>query len=130
VTDGPGRRRRAFVALLPTYLSVFLFVAGGSALSVVMPVYLSREAKLGPAAIGVIIGAFAVASLATRLPAGLSYSARRGAAFLLAGGACSAVAFALVPFTTSAVVCCSCVGATSRRAGSIARSATSRKPCT
>jgi len=103
VTDGPGRRRRAFVALLPTYLSVFLFVAGGSALSVVMPVYLSREAKLGPAAIGVIIGAFAVASLATRLPAGLSYSARRGAAFLLAGGACSAVAFALVPFTTSAV---------------------------
>lgn len=96
-------RRRAFVALLPTYLSVFLFVAGGSALSVVMPVYLAREARVGPAAIGVIIGAFAVASLAARLPAGLSYSARRGAAFLLAGGACSAVAFALIPFTTSAV---------------------------
>jgi MFS family permease len=98
-----NRRRRAFVALLPTYLSVFLFVAGGSALSVVMPVYLAREAKLGPASIGVIIGAFAVASLAARLPAGLTYSVRRGAAFLLVGGACSAVAFALIPFTTSAV---------------------------
>src|SRR5207249_3425634 len=99
VTD--RRRRRAFVALLPTYLSVFLFVAGGSALSVVMPVYLSREAKLGPAAIGVIIGAFAVASLAARLPAGLTYSVRRGGAFLLVGGACSALAFAAIPFTTS-----------------------------
>jgi MFS family permease len=98
-----ARRRRAFVALLPTYVSVFLFVAGGSALSVVMPVYLARDARLGPAAIGVVIGAFAVASLAARLPAGLSYSARRGAAFLLLGGACSALAFALIPFTTSAV---------------------------
>ena len=96
-----GARRRAFVALLPTYLSVFLFVAGGSALSVVLPVYLAREAKLGPAVIGVIIGAFAVASLAARLPAGLSYSVRRGRLFLLVGGACSAAAFALIPFTTS-----------------------------
>jgi MFS family permease len=96
-------RRRAFVALLPTYLSVFFFVAGGSALSVVMPVYLSREAGLGPASIGVIIGAFAIASLAARLPAGLTYSVRRGGAFLLLGGACSAVAFALIPFTTSPI---------------------------
>jgi MFS family permease len=96
------RRRRAFFAHLPTYLSVFLFVAGGSALSVVLPVYLARDAKLGPAMIGVVVGAFAVASLAVRLPAGLTYSARRGGAFLLLGGACSALAFALIPFTTSA----------------------------
>lgn len=102
MTDGPdGARRRAFVALLPTYLSVFLFSAGASALSVVMPVYLSRDARLGPAVIGVIIGAFAVASLAARLPAGLAYSARRGGVFLLAGGACSALSFTLTPFTTS-----------------------------
>src|SRR5581483_7900629 len=94
-------RRRAFVALLPTYVSVFLFSAGASALSVVMPVYLSRDAKLGPAVIGAIVGAFAVASLAARLPAGLAYSVRRGSAFLLAGGACSALSFALTPFTTS-----------------------------
>ena len=33
-----------------------------------------------------IIGAFAVASLVARLPAGLAYSVRRGGAFLLAGG--------------------------------------------
>jgi MFS family permease len=102
VADGArGRRRLAFVSLLPTHLSVFLFVAGGSALSVVLPVYLSRDAGAGPAAIGGIVGAFAVASLAARLPAGLAFSARRAGAFLLAGGACSALAFALVPFTTS-----------------------------
>jgi len=82
---------------------VFFFTAGGSALSVVLPVYVSRDAKLGPAAIGVIIGAFAVASLAARLPAGLTYSVRRGGVFLMAGGACSAIAFAATPFTTSAV---------------------------
>jgi len=96
-----GRRGRAFLALLPTYLSVFLFVAGGSALSVVEPVYLARQARLGPATIGAVVGAFAIASLAARLPAGLAYSARRGAAFLAAGGACSAAAFAGIPFTTS-----------------------------
>jgi MFS family permease len=98
-----GRRRRAFLALLPTYLSVFFFTAGASALSVVMPVYLSRDAKLGPEVIGLVIGAFAVASLAARLPIGLAYSVRRGTVFLLAGGACSALSFALTPFTTSAV---------------------------
>src|SRR4051812_27801778 len=66
-----------------------------------MPVYLARDAHLGPAVIGIVIGAFAVASLAARLPAGLTYSVRRAGAFLIAGGACSAVAFAIIPFTTS-----------------------------
>jgi len=100
VNSDRHRRRRAFVALLPTYLSVFLFTAGASALSVVMPVYLSRDAGIGPALIGAIVGAFAVASLAARLPAGLTYSATRGARFLLIGGACSALSFALTPLTT------------------------------
>src|SRR5207253_1272965 len=45
-----------------------------------------------------------VTSLAARLPVGLAYSARRGGAFLLAGGALSAAAFALVPFVTDPVV--------------------------
>jgi MFS family permease len=95
--------RRAFVALIPTYFSVFLFSAGASALSVVMPVYLSRDAGIGPAVIGAIVGSFAVASLAARLPVGLAYSVTRGTRFLLAGGACSALSFALTPFTTAPV---------------------------
>src|SRR5262245_17043639 len=69
-----------------------------------MPVYLSRDAGIGPALIGAIVGAFAVASLAARLPAGLTYSATRGARFLLAGGACSALSLALTPLTTRPLV--------------------------
>jgi DHA1 family multidrug resistance protein-like MFS transporter len=91
-------RRGTFRALAPVYLSVFLFVAGNSALSVLVPVYLSHRAHLGVATIGVIVGVFGFASLAARLPVGLAYSARRGSAFLLAGGGLSAAAFALTPF--------------------------------
>src|SRR5207237_6218551 len=74
------------------------------ALSILVPVYLSRRAHLGAATIGAVIGVVGVASLAARLPVGLAYSARRGGAFLLAGGALSAAAFALVPFVTDPVV--------------------------
>jgi MFS family permease len=102
VTD--GRRGAAFVALAPVYLSVFLFVAGNSALSILIPVYLLRRAHLGPATIGAVVGVIGVSSLAARLPAGLTYSAARGRPFLLAGGLLSAIAFALVPFVTDPVL--------------------------
>jgi MFS family permease len=97
-------RRRLFRALVPVYLSVFLFVAGNSALSILIPVYLSRRAHLGAATIGSVVGVVGVASLAARLPVGLSYSAARGRTFLIAGGGLSAAAFALVPFVTDPVV--------------------------
>jgi MFS family permease len=103
VTD-VGPRRGAFLALAPVYLSVFLFVAGNSALSVLVPVYLSRHAHLGVATIGAVVGVFGFASLAARLPVGLAYSIARGQAFLLAGGALSAAAFALAPFVRDPVV--------------------------
>src|SRR5919197_2117467 len=95
---------RPFVALAPVYLSVFLFVAGNSALSVLVPVYLSRHAHLGVATIGAVVGVFGFASLAARLPVGLAYSVARGQAFLLAGGGLSAAAFALAPFVSDPVV--------------------------
>jgi hypothetical protein len=98
-----GSRGRVFLALAPVYLSVFLFVAGNSALSILIPVYLSRRAHLGAATIGAVVGVVGVTSLAARLPVGLAYSARRGGVFLLAGGALSAAAFALVPFVTHPV---------------------------
>jgi predicted MFS family arabinose efflux permease len=90
-------------ALAPVYLSVFLFIAGSSALSVLVPVYLSRRAGFGPAAIGAIVGVYAVASLAARLPVGMLYTAARGLPLLLAGGALSAAAFALFPLFHGAV---------------------------
>ena len=97
MSDGERPRLRVFVALAPVYLSVFLFVAGNAALSILIPVYLARKGGLGPATIGAVVGAFGVAALAARLPTGMAYSARRGATFLLVGGGLSAAAFALVP---------------------------------
>src|SRR5262249_60408955 len=90
----------AVAALLRLSLAVFPSGAGASALAVVRRVSPSRDAGIGPALTGAIIGTFAVASLATRLPVGLAYSVTRGTRFLLVGGACSALAFALTPFTT------------------------------
>jgi predicted MFS family arabinose efflux permease len=100
VSEAP--RTRLFAALAPVYLSVFLFVAGSAMLQVLVPVYLARDAGLGPAAIGVVVGAFSIAALAARLPVGFAYSAARGRAFVLAGGALSAAAFAALPFVRSA----------------------------
>jgi Major Facilitator Superfamily len=102
VSSAPSRRT-FFAALAPVYASVFLFVAASAMLQVLVPVYLDREAGLGPAAVGTIVAAFAVASLAARLPVGLTYSAARGRFFVIAGGAMSATAFAAIPLTHNAV---------------------------
>ena len=96
-TDTKLSRRELFTALVPIYLSVFLFVAGNSALTVLIPVYLARTGHLNNAAIGLVVGAFGLSSLVARLPVGLAYTAGRGNTFLLAGGALNAVAFALLP---------------------------------
>ena len=90
-------RRALFAALVPIYLSVFLFVAGNSALTVLIPVYLARRGHLDNAAIGLVVGAFGLSSLVARLPTGLAYTARRGNGFLLAGGLLNAAAFAQLP---------------------------------
>jgi MFS family permease len=96
-------RRGLFAALAPVYVSVFLFTAGNSALSIIIPVYLARRGGLNAAEIGGVVGVFGLASLAARLPAGAAYSAARGGVFLLAGGGLSAAAFALVPVVHGAV---------------------------
>src|SRR5438874_10481542 len=103
-------RRPLFVALAPVYLSVFLFVAGNSALSILIPVYLSRRGHLNVAAIGVVVGVFGLSSLAARLPVGVAYSAARGSAFLLVGGGLSALAFALVPLVHGAAAFAALMG--------------------
>src|SRR4051812_4760468 len=90
-------RRELFVALAPVYLSVFLFVAGNSALTVLIPVHLARNGHLSTAAIGLVVGAFGLSSLVARLPVGLAYTARRGNAFLVAGALLNAAAYALLP---------------------------------
>jgi hypothetical protein len=86
-----------FRALAPVYVSVFLFVAGNSALTVLIPVHLARNGHLSIAAIGLVVGAFGLSSLVARVPVGLAYTARRGNAFLVAGALLNAAAYALLP---------------------------------
>lgn len=101
MSRAPFGRGRPLAALAPVYLSVFLFMGGNAALTVLVPVYLARDAELRPAVIGLVLGVLSVASLAARLPAGLAYSPGRAQALLLAGGACTAASFALIPFARS-----------------------------
>jgi MFS family permease len=103
-------RRHLLAALAPVYLSVFLFIAGSSALSLLVPVYLSQTANLGPAAIGAVVSVYGIASLAARLPVGLAYSTARATPLLLAGGALSAAAFALVPLFHRPVALAALIG--------------------
>ena len=97
-------RRTQFTALVPVYVSVFLFVAGNSALTVLIPVYLARSGHLSNAAIGLVVGAFGLSSLVVRLPVGLAYTAGRGNAFLVAGAVLNAAAYALLPVAHGAVL--------------------------
>jgi MFS family permease len=103
VTAAPASRRQTFVALAPVYLSVFLFVAGGSALQVLVPLQLAHGAGLRPAEVGTVVALYGAAALVARLPAGMAFSRRRGRGFVLAGGAASAAAFALFPLAHSPV---------------------------
>jgi MFS family permease len=96
--------RRAFAALAPVYASVFLYAAGTNAFQVLIPVYMSRSAGLGPTALGLVVGVFGVASLAARLPVGAAYSSARGRLFLVAGGAIATAAFLLIPLVVQPVV--------------------------
>lgn len=98
----PLSRRRLFLALTPVYLSVFLFVAGNSALTVLIPVFLDRSGHLDSASIGLVVGAFGLSSLVARLPVGMAYTSGRGNAFLLAGGMLNAASFALLPLVHGA----------------------------
>jgi predicted MFS family arabinose efflux permease len=100
VTRGPRRRGGPLARI---YLSVFLFVAGEGAMHVLVAPYLARELELEPAAIGVVIGVFAGASLLARLPTGAAYSARRRRRMLVFGGTLSCGAFLAVPLVSGAI---------------------------
>lgn len=86
--------------LAPVYISVFLYSVGEAGLHVLVSPYLSQEMHLSASLIGVVVAVFGTASLLTRLPVGAVYRARRARTMLVAGGALSATAFALVPLVS------------------------------
>lgn len=87
----------------PVYVSVLLFMTAEGALHILLPPFLSLEHGLGPAAIGALVGVFAAASLAARLPAGMAYTVARARLLLLMGGSASALAFVLLPLAPNAL---------------------------
>ena len=104
MTEAP-RSSNPFVRgnpLAGSYLCVFLYSAGESALHLIVPPYLSEGMGYGPAAIGVLSAVFALSSLVLRLPIGAIYAQERVRALLLVGGLLSAGAFAAVPLVSSA----------------------------
>lgn len=89
--------------LAPIYVCVFLFSAGEAMLHVLVPPYLAVELRAGPAEVGTVLGVFAGAALAARLPVGAVYTTTRARRLLAVGGAMSAGAFALVPLVRGTV---------------------------
>jgi MFS family permease len=82
------------------YGAIFLFTAAEAAIHLLVPPFLATDLHLEPAAIGVLIGMFALASLAARVPIGLLYRPWRAPLLVGAGGLLGTAAYALIPFTT------------------------------
>jgi MFS family permease len=84
--------------LVPLYIaSGVLTIGEGSFLVLISPYLESRG--LGAGLIGTVVSVYGIASLATRLPAGIVYRTNRGALLVAGGCAMSALAFASIPLT-------------------------------
>ena len=90
-----GQRGRALIALCA---ATAVLTLGEGSLALLLPPYLSGRA-LPASLIGVVVTAYGVASLASRLPAGVLYRSRRAGLLIAAGCVLSAVAFAAIPLT-------------------------------
>jgi MFS family permease len=88
--------------------SAVLTLGEGSFLVLISPYLESRG--LGAGLIGTVVSVYGIASLATRVPAGLVYRSRRGAALVAGGCVMSAVAFASIPLTGNPVILSGLIG--------------------
>ncbi|HEX7298516.1 MAG TPA: MFS transporter [Solirubrobacteraceae bacterium] len=87
-------------ALVPLYLASIVLTLGEGSVAILIPPYLQTRG-FDAGVIGVVLSAYGIASLATRVPAGLLYRSHRGP-WLVAGGCLmSAAAFAAIPLTAS-----------------------------
>ena len=94
-----SHRRR----LVPLYAASGLLTIGEGGLLVLLSPYLETRG-LAEATIGAVLSAYGIASLVTRVPAGLAYSARRAGRLVTAGCLVSALAFLMLPLASNALV--------------------------
>jgi YNFM family putative membrane transporter len=95
VSAGPARRGRS---LVPLYAATAVLTLGEGSLALLLPPYLVGRA-LPAGLVGVVVTAYGVASLVSRVPAGLLYRARHATLLIAAGCVLSSGAFALIPLT-------------------------------
>jgi MFS family permease len=89
-------------ALIPLYVASAVLTLGEGSVALMIPPYL-HEHGFAEGLIGVVLAAYGIASLATRVPAALLYRSHRGPWLVAGGCAMSALAFACIPLTASPV---------------------------
>jgi predicted MFS family arabinose efflux permease len=89
-------------ALVPLYVASAVLTLGEGSVALLIPPYLHLRG-FEAAVIGIVLAAYGIASLATRVPAALLYRSRRGPWLVAGGCVLSALAFACIPLTSSPV---------------------------
>jgi predicted MFS family arabinose efflux permease len=97
VSAGPASSQRA---LVPLYLASGILTLGEGGVAILIPAYL-HERGFQAGVIGIVLAAYGIASLATRVPAGLLYRSHRGPRLVAGGCVMSAAAFAAIPLTAN-----------------------------
>jgi MFS family permease len=96
VSAAPAASQRA---LIPLYVASAVLTLGEGSVAILIPPYLHAQG-LQAGVIGAVLAAYGIASLATRVPAGLLYRSHRGPWLVAAGCVMSAGAFATLPLAT------------------------------
>jgi predicted MFS family arabinose efflux permease len=84
--------------LVPLYAASAVLTLGEGSVALLIPPYLHLRG-FDAGVIGVVLAAYGIASLATRVPAALLYRSHRGPWLVAGGCVLSAVAFASIPLT-------------------------------
>ena len=95
--------------LIPLYVASGVLTLGEGSFLVLVSPYL-EERGLGAGLIGTVVSVYGVASLITRLPAGVLYRTERGALLVAGGCVMSSIAFACIPLTGNPLVLSALIG--------------------
>jgi MFS family permease len=108
-TPDPARTAGSQRVLIPLYIASGVLTLGEGSFLVLVSPYL-EERGLGAGLIGTVVSVYGVASLLTRLPAGVLYRTERGALLVAGGCVMSSLAFALIPFTGDPLLLSALIG--------------------
>ena len=108
-TPDPARAAGSQRVLIPLYVASGVLTLGEGSFLVLVSPYLD-ERGLGAGLIGTVVSVYGIASLITRLPAGVLYRTERGALLVAGGCVMSSLAFALIPLTGDPLVLSALIG--------------------